>query len=224
MGGDCCKDKLEGTPFNQEDLEEFEACTNLTANEALQIYDIFNRAANPHKDFDNDDPEEEEEKSDEDPLRQMLDKEKFTSVLQFKNNPFANRIVDIFSERGDEAVTFEEFLDIFSVFSSRAAKEEKIKVAFRLYDFDDNGFIDPVDLEMVMDTMLSLAEEDDVEKLSQEERICIVQKVMTEGDPSITEEDQQKHGYQNVGQISYHEFERIMQRVPDFESKFYISF
>ena len=83
-------------------------------------------------------------------------------------------------------------------------------------DFDDNGFIDPVDLEMVMDTMLSLADEDDAERLSQEERICIIQKVapdhfictanqhrrlqvMTEGDPSITEEDQQKHGYQNVG-------------------------
>ena len=44
-------------------------------------------------------------------------------------------------------------------------------------DFDDNGFIDPVDLEMVMDTMLSLADEDDAERLSQEERICIIQKV-----------------------------------------------
>lgn len=49
-------------------------------------------------------------------------------------------------------------------------------------------------------------------------------QVITEGDPSITEEDQQKHGWQNVGQISFHEFERIMQRVPDFESKFYVSF
>ena len=38
---------------------------------------------------------------------------------------------------------------------------EKIKVAFRMYDFDDNGFIDPVDLEMVIETMLKLAADDD---------------------------------------------------------------
>ena len=36
-------------------------------------------------------------------------------------------------ERGDEELTFDEFLDIFSVFSARATKEEKIKVAFRMY-------------------------------------------------------------------------------------------
>ena len=55
-------------------------------------------------------------------------------------------------------------------------------------------------------------------------RISLHLQVITEGDPSITEEDQQKHGWQNVGQISCHEFERILMRVPDFESKFYISF
>jgi len=123
-----------------------------------------------------------------------------------------------------QQLSFDEFVDLFSVFSARAPKGEKIKVAFRMYDFDDNGFIDPVDLEMVIETMLKLADDDDKERLSEEERICIIQKVITEGDPSVTEEDQQKHGWQNVGQISCHEFERIMQRVPDFESKFYISF
>ena len=168
---------------------------------------------------------------------------------QLANNPFTPRLVDIFSERGDEVrqrtfrplrraphvptmfqnvltkrctlpiacpetfiylqtLTFDEFVDIFSVFSSRAPKEEKIKVAFRMYDFDDNGFIDPIDLEMVIETMLRLAADDDKERLSEEERICIIQKVITEGDPSVTEEDQQKHGWQNVGQISCHEFER----------------
>eukprot|EP00656_Telonema_subtile_P015750 TRINITY_DN1828_c0_g1_i2.p1 TRINITY_DN1828_c0_g1~~TRINITY_DN1828_c0_g1_i2.p1 ORF type:complete len:186 (+),score=50.19 TRINITY_DN1828_c0_g1_i2:156-713(+) len=146
MGGSLCKDKLEGTPFKEEDMEEFEACTSLTRSEAIQIWQIFHRAANPHKDFDGDD---DDAAGDEDPLQQRLDKEKFATVAQFRNNPFSGRIVDIFSERGDETLTFEEFLDVFSVFSARASKEEKIKVAFRLYDFDDNGFIDPMDLEMV---------------------------------------------------------------------------
>ena len=40
------------------------------------------------------------------------------------------------------------------------------------------------------------------------ECLCSLAQVITEGDPSVTEEDQQKHGWQNVGQISCHEFER----------------
>ena len=75
-----------------------------------------------------------------------------------------------------QTLSFDEFVDLFSVFSARAPKDEKIKVAFRMYDFDDNGFIDPVDLEMVIETMLKLADDDDKERLSEEERICIIQK------------------------------------------------
>jgi len=214
MGANCCKDPLVGTPFTKEDLAEYEACTNLTKNEVLDLWAKFN--------YNADEPGADNA---EDPLSKRLSKEDVkTKIEQLANNPFTPRLVDIFSERGDETLTFDEFVDLFSVFSSRAPKEEKIKVAFRMYDFDDNGFIDPVDLEMVIETMLKLADDDDKERLSEEERICIIQKVITEGDPSVTEEDQQKHGWQNVGQISCHEFERIMQRVPDFESKFYISF
>jgi len=219
MGANCCKDPLEGTPFTKDDLQEYEACTNLTKNEVLDIWKIFD---NVNKDENA--AARELDANKEDARMKRLNKEEVRSVEQLANNPFTPRLVDIFSERGDECLTFDEFLDLFSVFSSRAPKEEKIKVAFRMYDFDDNGFIDPVDLEMVIETMLKLADDDDRERLSEEERICIIQKVITEGDPSVTEEDQQKHGWQNVGQISCHEFERIMQRVPDFESKFYLSF
>jgi len=211
MGASCCKDPTDGTPFTKEDLLEYEACTNLTKTEVLQLWEMF---LGDEKDAD----------IGGDALQKRLSKEQVKGIPQLANNPFTPRLVDIFSERGDETLTFDEFVDLFSVFSSRAPKEEKIKVAFRMYDFDDNGFIDPVDLEMVIETMLKLADDDDKERLSEEERICIIQKVITEGDPSVTEEDQQKHGWQNVGQISCHEFERIMQRVPDFESKFYISF
>jgi Ca2+-binding EF-hand superfamily protein len=210
MGGSCCKAPEDGTPFTKEDLSEYEACTNLTKTEVIELWNKFNDASGG--------------KGEGDPLQMRLTKEEVKTIDQLKNNPFTPRLVDIFSERGDEHLTFDEFVDLFSVFSSRAPKDEKIKVAFRMYDFDDNGFIDPVDLEMVIETMLKMADDDDKERLSEEERICIIQKVITEGDPSVTEEDQQKHGWQNVGQISCHEFERIMQRVPDFESKFYISF
>merc|ERR1711871_193550 len=212
MGNALCPDPLEGTPFTNADMTEYEACTNLTKTEVLALWEKFCEASNTPA------------SAGDDPLLKRLTKDEVRRCEQLKSNPFTPRLVDIFSERGDETLNFDEFIDIFSVFSSRAPKEEKIKVAFRMYDFDDNGFIDPVDLEMVIETMLKLAADDDKERLSEEERICIIQKIITEGDPSVTEEDQQKHGWQNVGQISCHEFERIMQRVPDFESKFYISF
>merc|ERR1711988_1776514 len=132
MGASCCKDPLEGTPFTKEDLTEYEACTNLTKNEVLELWRKFTGV----------DGEEADDTAD--PLSKRLTKEDVkTKIEQLANNPFTPRLVDIFSERGDETLTFDEFVDLFSVFSSRAPKEEKIKVAFRMYDFDDNGFIDP---------------------------------------------------------------------------------
>ena len=64
-----------------EERQQLVCSTNLTANEALQIYDLFHRAANPHKDFDNDDADDDEKEPEEDPLQQRLDKEKVRGSL-----------------------------------------------------------------------------------------------------------------------------------------------
>lgn len=47
-------------------------------------------------------------------------------------NPFKDRIVKVFSSSGD-GLTFEDFLDMLSVFSENAPKDLKTEYAFKIY-------------------------------------------------------------------------------------------
>lgn len=51
-------------------------------------------------------------------------------VLQL--NPFNDQIMKVFSLSGD-GITFEDFLDMMSVFSDRAPQSVKAEYAFRIY-------------------------------------------------------------------------------------------
>ena len=55
---------------------------------------------------------------------------KFLSILQ--ENPFKRRICEVFSEDGQN-MTFDDFLDMFSVFSEAAPRDIKAVYAFRIY-------------------------------------------------------------------------------------------
>ena len=55
---------------------------------------------------------------------------------EFKCNPFASRIVELFSEDGSGVISFQKFINIFSVFSPRATAETKTVWAFAIWDFD----------------------------------------------------------------------------------------
>ena len=48
-------------------------------------------------------------------------------------NPFKDRICEVFSSSGDGNMTFEDFLDMMSVFSDNAPKTVKVEFAFRIY-------------------------------------------------------------------------------------------
>lgn len=53
------------------------------------------------------------------------------NVLQV--NPFKDRICQVFSSNHDGNMTFEDFLDMMSVFSDNAPKSVKVEYAFRIY-------------------------------------------------------------------------------------------
>lgn len=53
-------------------------------------------------------------------------------------NPFKDRICKVFSSSGDGDMSFEDFLDMMSVFSDNAPKNVKVEYAFRIYG--DNSF------------------------------------------------------------------------------------
>lgn len=57
-------------------------------------------------------------------------------ILQYpelKVNPFGDRICKIFSSSHDGDCTFEDFLDMMSVFSESAPKSVKAEHAFRIF-------------------------------------------------------------------------------------------
>lgn len=58
-------------------------------------------------------------------------------VLMFgwflQENPFRQRICEVFSEDGSGKMSFDDFLDMFSVFSKAAPRDIKTVYAFRIY-------------------------------------------------------------------------------------------
>lgn len=55
----------------------------------------------------------------------------FCSVSQ--DNPFRQRIAEVFSEDGDGNMTLDDFLDMFSVLSEMAPRDLKAYYAFKIY-------------------------------------------------------------------------------------------
>ena len=50
-------------------------------------------------------------------------------------------------------MTFEDFLDMMSVFSDSAPKNLKADFAFQIYDFNDDNEIDEEDLKCVVEAL-----------------------------------------------------------------------
>ena len=105
------------------------------------------------------------------------------------------------SPQGD--MTFNDFLDMFSVFSEAAAKEVKAEYAFKIYDFDGDGELGRQDLLTTARTLSG-------GELEESEMKLIVDKVMEEVDDDMD------------GTVSLAEFQQIVQRAADFTTQFHI--
>lgn len=65
--------------------------------------------------------------------RKCLSRWPFPLVPHPQENPFRRRICEVFSEDQCGNLTFDDFLDMFSVFSEMAPLQLKLKYAFRIY-------------------------------------------------------------------------------------------
>uniref|UniRef100_A0A670ZHM1 Calcium and integrin binding 1 n=1 Tax=Pseudonaja textilis TaxID=8673 RepID=A0A670ZHM1_PSETE len=111
------------------------------------------------------------------------------------------------AEPGEAALSFEDFLDLLSVFSDSATPEVKSHYAFRLFDFDDDGTLDKKDLEKLVN---SLTGEGEDSRLSLVEMEQLIQNILEESD------------IDKDGTINLSEFQHIISRSPDFTSSFKI--
>ncbi|EDW56534.1 GM15782 [Drosophila sechellia] len=110
---------------------------------------------------------------------------------------------EAFSRDGQGNLSFEDFLDALSVFSEQAPRDIKVFYAFKIYDFDQDGFIGHADLMSCLTTMTK-------NELSPEEHQQIADKVIEEADVD------------GDGKLSILEFEHVILRAPDFLSTFHI--
>jgi calcium and integrin-binding protein 1 len=60
----------------------------------------------------------------------------FNEMMSIQVNPFNDRIVKVFSSSDTGDMTFEDFLDMMSVFSDGAPKNVKVEYAFRISEIN----------------------------------------------------------------------------------------
>uniref|UniRef100_A0A0B7BLS8 EF-hand domain-containing protein n=2 Tax=Arion vulgaris TaxID=1028688 RepID=A0A0B7BLS8_9EUPU len=102
-------------------------------------------------------------------------------------------------------MTFEDFLDMISVFSDGAPKNVKVEYAFRVYDFDGDDLISDSDLKMVIDRLVGES------KLTNDEMQQLIDNIMEEAD---LDDDKT---------LSFAEFEHVISKAPDFIKSFHIT-
>lgn len=72
-------------------------------------------------------------------------------IPELTNNPFRHQFTRVFSEdhKGEDKLTFDELVHLYSAMSARSSAEDKCKVAYHLFDFDGDGMIGADDLRKV---------------------------------------------------------------------------
>ena len=84
-----------------------------------------------------------------------INKQELLKIPAIYCNPLAERILTIFDLDGDGEIDFEEFLRALSLFSCKGSREDKLKLAFSIYDLDNDGFISPGELFISIKAMCS---------------------------------------------------------------------
>uniref|UniRef100_A0A8R1I0K0 EF-hand domain-containing protein n=1 Tax=Caenorhabditis japonica TaxID=281687 RepID=A0A8R1I0K0_CAEJA len=121
----------------------------------------------------------------------------------FQENPFKRRICEVFSEDGRGNLSFDDFLDMFSVFSEMAPLQLKLKYAFRIYDYDGDELLGHDDLSKMIRSLTR-------DELSDVEVEFIIERIIEEAD------------LDGDSNINFAEFEHVVSRSPDFIRTFHI--
>uniref|UniRef100_A0A2N9EW28 Calcineurin B-like protein n=1 Tax=Fagus sylvatica TaxID=28930 RepID=A0A2N9EW28_FAGSY len=93
-------------------------------------------------------------------------------------NLFVDQVFDLFDEKKNGVIEFEGFVHALSVFHPNSPMEEKINVAFRLYDLRQTGFIEREEVKQMVIVMFM---ESDV-KLSDD----LLEAIVDKGSSSLT--------------------------------------
>lgn len=122
-------------------------------------------------------------------------------ILQYPElrvNPFGDRICKVFSSSTDGDCTFEDFLDMMSVFSDASPKSVKAEHAFRIFDFDGDDMLGVGDLKQVIERLIG------ENHLPDNDMKQLIQIILEEAD------------LDDDGALSFAEFEHVIDKSSDF--------
>ncbi|NXN85890.1 CIB1 protein, partial [Bombycilla garrulus] len=200
-------------------LDEYQELTFLSKQEILLAYKRFSELL----------PKEERENA----FSARVPKSQILTLPELRANPFQHRICRVFStsESEDDSMSFEDFLDMLSVFSDSATSDIKSHYAFRIFDFDEDGTLSRRDLEQLVNCLTGQGEESRLNSAEMEQLIENVRPWPGQGHCTapgtelsaplpqqiLVESDIDKDGTINLS-----EFQHVVSRSPDFASSFKI--
>ncbi|XP_041848880.1 calcium and integrin-binding family member 3 isoform X2 [Melanotaenia boesemani] len=169
------------TIFTTQQLDAYQDCTYFTRKEILRLFYRYRDLAPQLVPLDYTNHPDVK-----------LPYELIGSMPELKDNPFRQRIAEVFSEDGEGNMTLDDFLDMFSVLSEMAPRDLKAYYAFKIYD-----------LEKTLNKLTR-------NELTEDEVRMVCEKVMDEAD------------LDNDGRLSLEDFQHMIVRAPDFLSTFHI--
>uniref|UniRef100_A0A8I6ACA7 Calcium and integrin-binding protein 1 n=1 Tax=Rattus norvegicus TaxID=10116 RepID=A0A8I6ACA7_RAT len=179
-----------GSRLSKELLAEYQDLTFLTKQEILLAHRRFCELLPP------------EHRTVEESLHTRVSFEQILSLPELKANPFKERICMVFSTSPTrDSLSFEDFLDLLSVFSDTATPDIKSHYAFRIFDFDDDGTLDREDLSRLVNCLTGEGEDT---RLSASEMKQLIDNILEESD------------IDRDGTINLSEFQHVISRSPDF--------
>lgn len=175
--------------FSEEELQDYQDLTYFTKKEVLHAHKKFKQLA-PEKVGHN--------KNAKLPMNKLL------QYPELRVNPFGDRMCKVFSSNHDGDCTFEDFLDMMSVFSEAAPKSVKAEHAFRIFDFDGDDMLGVSDLQHVIGRLIG------EHSFTESEMSQLIQNILEEAD------------LDDDGALSFAEFEHIIDKSSDFSDAFRI--
>jgi serine/threonine-protein phosphatase 2B regulatory subunit len=147
----------------------------------------------------------------------VITRAQLLKIPELSMNPLAQRIISLFHPPPDASVTsssderrirdainFNDFLKMLSVFSESSPVIEKERLAFLLYDIDKDGFISENELFEVMKTMVG-------DNVNDDDLRTMVKSTIKDGDTT------------GDGKLNFNEFRQLM-KDEDIQSKMTIQF
>ncbi|XP_071538775.1 calcium and integrin-binding protein 1-like isoform X1 [Panulirus ornatus] len=178
--------------FTEAELEEYQELTYFTKKEILYAHKRFKNLALEKVGHNR---------------NAKLPMDKLLTLPELRANPFGERMCLIFSSTKDGDCTFEDFLDMMSVFSEAAPKSVKADYAFRIFDFTDfdgDDYLGRRDLEETITKLVS------PQRFSPGDMEALVTRVLEEAD------------LDDDGMLAFAEFEHVISKSPDFANSFRI--